>query len=214
MTNEQAVEGLDNEVRLLDCMGDDNTIVDAARVSTGTVTGKDAAKDAALIKFLASEDHWTPFEHVVFRFYIRCPIFVARQWFRHRIGSFNEASARYRMIKEEFWYPELEPKDRAEAEAITNLAYKFYRKLVDRADLGNTGRKRAREVARFILPQSMYTEFYWTVNLRSLANFVNLRTDEAAQFEIRQYAQQVARLAHERVPLAWEALGLWIATPN
>ena len=187
-------------------MGDDNTIVDAARVSTGTVTGKNPDKDLALIKFLASEGHWTPFEHVVFRFYIRCPIFVARQWFRHRIGSFNEASARYRVIKEEFWYPDLEPEDKAEAEAITNLAYKFYRKMVD----GAGDRKRAREVARFILPQSMYTEFYWTVNLRSLANFVNLRTDEAAQYEIREYAKEVAALAREIVPQAWKALDLWI----
>lgn len=200
MTQEQAV-------RLLDYMGSDTTIVEAARVSTGTETGKDVAKDLALIKFLASEGHWTPFEHVVFRFYIRCPIFVTRQWFRHRIGSFNEASARYRVVKEEFWYPELGPEDRAEAEAITALAYKFYHNLVDRAE--GAGRKRAREVARFILPQSMYTEFYWTVNLRSLANFVNLRTDDAAQYEMQQYAQQVARLAQERVPIAWEVLGLW-----
>jgi thymidylate synthase (FAD) len=186
-------------VRLDAAMADDLSVVNAARVSFARrKTAVDEA-DAGLIRFLMRDRHGTPFEHNAFRFHIRCPIFVAREWFRHRIGSFNEFSMRYAKAVDEFYLPEsddvrsqvgkpgaysFEPVDadlaeqtRKELQAVYEQAFRAYERLV--------GQGVARELARSVLPVGVYTEFFWTVNARSLMNFVSLRAADTAQREIR-----------------------------
>lgn len=204
-------------VRLVDAMGDDYTAVRAARVSYGQGL-KTPERDKGLIMYLMEHKHETPFEHIVFTFHVKAPIFVARQWFRHRIGSFNEISQRYTEIKEEeFYLPENirvnVPEDRQKAveihdERLLNLVreklndtfenlYRLYKELLE---LGV-----ARELARIVLPLSTYTQFYWTVNARSLMNFLNLRADSHAQWEIQRYALAIAEIFRERCPWTYEA---------
>lgn len=161
----------------------------------------------------------TPFEHNAFRFHIRSPLFVAREWFRHRVGSFNEFSMRYAKATDEFYLPEpgdvrtqvgkpgaysfepvspeLAETTRAELEAVYETAYAAYERLVE---LGV-----ARELARAAMPVGAYTEFYWTVNARSLMNFISLRTAETAQREIQRYAEAVERFLAERMPVTFAA---------
>ncbi|ABR31741.1 thymidylate synthase [Thermosipho melanesiensis] len=203
-------------LRLVDILGDDYSAVKAARVSYGKGI-KTPEKDKNLIFYLMEHKHETPFEHIVFTFHVKTPIFVARQWFRHRIGSFNEASLRYTELKDEFYLPdhirknivedkqkavrveELKLKEQA-LELIYNSiedSYKVYRKLLE---LGV-----AREMARIVLPMSSYTQFYWTVNARSLMNFLNLRADSHAQWEIQQYAIKIAKIFKEKCPWTFES---------
>ena len=161
----------------------------------------------------------TPFEHNSFRFHIRAPIFVAREWFRHRVGSFNEFSMRYAKATDEFYVPE--PEDvrtqvgkpgsysfepvspeiaettRDELRTVYEAAYETYEKLVE---LGV-----ARELARCVLPVGAYTEFYWTVNARALMNFLSLRAAETAQREIRRYAEACEVFLAERMPVTYAA---------
>lgn len=196
-------------VRLDDCMADDHSVVNAARVSFGKVKDGDeqlSEADAGLIKFLMRERHGTPFEHNSFRFHVKCPIFVAREWFRHRIGSFNEFSARYSEMPNEFYRPRLRDvrsqvgkpgaytfeafKNQEDAADVikaidsANLhAYGVYQSLIDKGV--------AKELARTVLPVGAFTQFYWTLNARSLMNFLSLRTDTNAQYEIREYAKLV-----------------------
>ncbi len=161
----------------------------------------------------------TPFEHNAFRYHVRCPIFVAREWFRHRIGSFNEFSMRYAEAKDEFYVPaaedvrtqvgkpgaytfdhvapELAASTRAELEASYAAAFGTYQRLVEQGV--------AREVARAVLPVGIYTEFYWTVNARALMNFVSLRNAEAAQREIRRFAEAVEELFADHMPVTHAA---------
>lgn len=161
----------------------------------------------------------TPFEHNAFRFHVRCPIFVAREWFRHRIGSFNEFSMRYAKATDDFYVPlpedvrsqvgkpgaySFEPVDdqlaattREELQAVYDTAYATYTRLVEQGV--------ARELARSVLPVGAYTEFYWTVNARALMNFVSLRAAETAQREIRRYAEACERFLAERMPITYEA---------
>jgi thymidylate synthase (FAD) len=165
------------------------------------------------------ERHGTPFEHNAFRFHIRTPIFVAREWFRHRIGSFNEFSMRYARATDDFYVPAPEdvrtqvgkpgaysfepvPDDvaettREELQQVYETAYAAYERLVE---LGV-----ARELARAALPVGAYTEFYWTVNARALMNFLSLRNAETAQREIRRYAEACERFLAERMPITYEA---------
>jgi thymidylate synthase (FAD) len=205
-------------IRLVDMMGDDMSVVRAARVSYGLGT-KGVEQDKKLIFYLMQHGHETPFEHVVYTFHVKAPIFVARQWFRHRIGSFNEISQRYTEIKEEeFYIPENVrvnvPEDRQKAVPVEDEEllkkvqdimkqkfendYKLYKELL------NMGI--ARELARIVLPLSTYTQFYWTVNLRSLINFLMLRIDEHAQYEIREYAKCILDIIKQTVPWTYEAL--------
>ncbi|MFL5934377.1 MAG: FAD-dependent thymidylate synthase [Gaiellaceae bacterium] len=161
----------------------------------------------------------TPFEHNAFRFHVRCPIFVAREWFRHRVGSFNEFSMRYARASDEFYVPEPEDvrtqvgkpgaytfeqvsdevaeETREKLQAVYEAAYRAYEELVE---LGV-----AREVARAALPVGAYTEFYWTVNARSLMNFISLRNSETAQREIRRYAEACERFLEEQMPVTYAA---------
>ena len=211
-------------VRLDSAMADDLSVANSARVSFAKSSTELTDADKGLINFLMRERHGTPFEHNAFRFHVKCPIFVAREWFRHRIGSFNEFSARYSEVPNEFFVPEpgevrrqtgkpgaytFEPvgKDVAEA-AIAKIeqanadAYGVYRELIDAGV--------AKELARAVLPVSMFTQFYWTVNARSLMNFLSLRMHETAQYDIRQYANAAFELAKECMPVtfdAWELNG-------
>ena len=197
-------------VRLVDHMGSDQRVVEAARVSTGTQSADDPERDRKLIFYLIEHGHGTPFEKVVFEFHVKCPLFVARQWFRHRIGSFNERSARYRKFEEEYFVPEpstipnvYTEEDLAAYREALHMSYTTYESLIAKATLSPDQRSRAREVWRGLLGTAYYTEFFWTVNLRSLMNFIKLRTHPTAQSEIRAYAAAVAEMAREVVPLSY-----------
>jgi thymidylate synthase (FAD) len=206
-------------VRLDDAMATDLSVVNGARVSFARHKTEMEEADAGLIRFLMRERHGTPFEHNAFRFHIRCPLFVAREWFRHRWGSFNEFSMRYARASDDFYVPEaddvrtqvgkpgaysFEPVDadvaeqtREELQGVYEAAFAAYERLVE---LGV-----ARELARAALPVGAYTEFYWTVNARALMNFLSLRAAEAAQREIRRYAEACERFFAERMPVTYEA---------
>ncbi|MBO8161538.1 MAG: FAD-dependent thymidylate synthase [Thermosipho sp. (in: Bacteria)] len=208
---------LDNGfIRLVDMMGNDYAAVKAARVSYGSGL-KTPERDKKLIFYLMEHGHETPFEHIVFTFHAKAPIFVARQWFRHRIGSFNEASLRYTELKDEFYLPDhIRKNDKTDKQMATIIennelknkalklienafenSYKIYKELLDMGI--------AREMARIVLPMSSYTQFYWTVNARSLMNFLNLRADSHAQWEIQQYAKSIAKIFKQKCPWTYEA---------
>jgi len=205
-------------IRLVDMMGDDMSIVRAARVSHG-LGSKGVEQDRKLIFYLMRHNHETPFEHVVYTFHVKTPLFVARQWFRHRIGSFNEISQRYTEVKEEEFYIPVNvrinvPEDKQKAVPVEDTEllkkvqdimkqkfeedYKLYKELLDMGI--------ARELARIVLPLATYTQFYWTVNLRSLINFLLLRIDYHAQYEIREYAKCILDVIKQTVPWTYEAL--------
>jgi len=206
-------------VRLDAVMADDLSVVNAARVSFARHKDAMDASDEGLIRFLLRERHGTPFEHNSFRFHIRCPIFVAREWFRHRIGSFNEFSMRYAKATDEFYVPahedvrtqvgkpgaytfetvepELAESTRETLESVYRTAYAAYEELVEAGV--------AREIARCVLPVGAYTEFFWTVNARALMNFVSLRAAGTAQREIRRYAEAVESFLAEKMPVTYEA---------
>jgi thymidylate synthase (FAD) len=200
-------------------MADDLSVVNGARVSFARHKAEMDDSDVGLIKFLMRDRHGTPFEHNAFRFHIRAPIFVAREWFRHRIGSFNEFSMRYARATDEFYVPAAEDvrtqvgkpgaysfdpvsddvaeTTRQELQQVYDAAYAAYER---RVELGV-----ARELARAALPVGAYTEFYWTINARALMNFLSLRNAETAQREIRRYAEACERFLAERMPVTYEA---------
>lgn len=206
-------------VTLVDMMGDDSRVLDAARVSTGA-SSKGEDKDRRLINYLMKNRHHTPFEKIVFEWHIRCPIFVARQWMRHRIGSYNEESARYRELEFDVFRPaewRKQAKDNhqgsseekfnnvesAQLDCILEESYRkaenVYHTLLEAGV--------AREIARTVLPMGTYTEFYWTVNMRALMNFISLRDHPHAQWEIQQYAKAIREIVKEtnKTPMSWEA---------
>ena len=206
-------------VRLDDAMADDLSVVNGARVSFARRKLEMDASDEGLIRFLMRDRHGSPFEHNAFRFHIRCPIFVAREWFRHRIGSFNEFSMRYAKATDDFYLPEaadvrsqvgkpgaysfepvsdeLAAQAREELQAVYDQAFDAYERLVEAGV--------ARELARAVMPVGAYTQFYWTVNARALMNFVSLRNSEFAQLEIRRFAEAVEIFFAERMPLTHAA---------
>jgi thymidylate synthase (FAD) len=206
-------------VRLDDAMASDLSVVNAARVSFARRKEELEPEDEGLIGFLMRNRHGSPFEHNAFRFHVRCPIFVMREWIRHRWSSFNEFSMRYAQATDDFYLPAagdvrrqvgkpgsysfepVEPETaesvRGEIEAANESAYATYRRLVEAGV--------ARELARTVLPVSAYTEFYWTVNARSIMNFLSLRNSEAAQREIRRFAEVIEDIFAERMPLTHAA---------
>jgi thymidylate synthase (FAD) len=217
---ENTIELLDHGfVRLDGAMADDLSVVNGARVSFARRKDEMDASDEGLIRFLMRDRHGSPFEHNAFRFHVRCPIFVAREWFRHRIGSFNEFSMRYAKATDDFYVPEpedvrtqvgkpgaytFEPVDeelaeetRRELEALYEQAYATYARLVEKGV--------ARELARSVMPVGSYTQFYWTVNARALMNFVSLRNSEFAQLEIRRYAEAVEAFFAREMPVTHAA---------
>ncbi len=219
-TPEHTIRVLDHGfVRLDDAMADDLSVVNGARVSFATRKTEMSEADEGLIRFLMRDRHGSPFEHNAFRFHVRTPIFVAREWFRHRIGSFNEFSMRYAKATEDFYVPEVEDvrsqvgkpgaysfepvsdelaeQARAEIQAVYEQAFGTYTRLVEAGV--------ARELARAVMPVGAYTQFYWTVNARALMNFVSLRNSEFAQREIRRYAEAVEALFAEKMPFTHAA---------
>lgn len=205
-----------SEIKLIDIMGNDSSIVQAARVSYGKGT-KTLREDAGLIRYLMQHEHMTPFEMCEYKFYIKCPVFVMRQMVRHRTASINEYSQRYSEVPEEFYIPaEVRRQatvnrqgsgdiiDELTATNFTNflkncthIIYKTYISFLERGV--------SRETARLMLGLNTYTQFYWKVNLRNLLHFIKLRLDSHAQWEIRQYAKILSTYVKEQNPLAWEA---------
>jgi thymidylate synthase (FAD) len=206
-------------VRLVDYMGDDAAIVAAARVSYGAGT-KTVRSDRGLIRYLMRHRHTTPFEMVELKFHIKAPIFVERQWMRHRTASVNSVSGRYSEMPEEFYLPspdairpqsasnrqgradepfpeEVAERAIAEWRAGQQAVYATYRAQLD---AGMT-----RELARIGLPLALYTEWYWKINLHNCFHFLSLRLDAHAQEEIRAYAQAIARCARAVAPVAYAA---------
>ena len=206
-------------VRLDAAMASDLSVVNAARVSFARRKETLDESDEGLIRFLMREQHATPFEHSVFRFHVRAPIFVVREWVRHRWSSFNEFSMRYAKATDDFYLPEpgdvrtqlgkpgsyaFEPVEpevadaaREELQAVYDASFAAYERLME---LGV-----ARELARLVMPVGAYTEFYWTVNARSLMNFVSLRAAETAQREIRRYADACEHFFAEHMPVTHAA---------
>jgi len=202
------------QVKLVDSMGSDSSIVQAARVSYSGGT-KSVNDDRGLIRYLMRHRHNTPFEMVEFKFWVKCPIFVARQWLRHRTASVNEVSARYSILPEEFFLPEhlrFQSKNNKQGgeeemtgdeflilkqKASCDMAFHTYSELLSKGC--------SRELARSHLPVSTYTEFFWKMDLHNLFHFLSLRLDSHAQKEIRDLAQQVYDLIKPIVPLSCEA---------
>ena len=207
-------------VRLVDSMPRyqneaDHAIVQAARVSYGAGT-KSVSDDRALIRYLMRHKHTTPFEMVEFKFHIKAPIYVARQWLRHRTASVNELSARYSVVQDDFFLPEELRKQAtargqggeepygegssnllAKQKASCDLAFHTYDELISKGV--------SRELARAHLPQCTFTEFYWKINLHNLLHFLELRIDDHAQKEIRDLAKQVYELIKPLCPMTCEA---------
>lgn len=208
-------------VRLVDSMPrgvneGDAAVVQAARVSYGAGT-KSVSDDRALIRYLMRHKHTTPFEMVEFKFHIKAPIYIARQWLRHRTASVNELSARYSVVQDDFFLPdELRKQATARGQggeesldsstsanlllkqkAACDLAFHTYDELISKGV--------SRELARAHLPQCTFTEFYWKINLHNLLHFLELRIDDHAQKEIRDLAKQVYELIKPIVPMTCEA---------
>lgn len=206
-------------VGLVDHMGDDAAVVEAARVSYQTGT-KTTRTDRALIRYLMRHRHTTPFEMCEIKLHIRAPIFVIRQWARHRTASTNEESARYSEINDLFFMPGLDAlaaqstsnkqgrqtnvfdpesgrRIQHGIEYVNNISYGEYQ--------GMLGQNLARELARIVLPLNTYSSFYWKCNLHNMLHFLNLRTDPHAQQEIRDYANAILGLIEPLFPLTVEA---------
>ena len=220
--NEQpkdAIKCLDKGfVRLVDSMGGDDAIVQSARVSYGKGTSK-VSQDRGLIRYLMRHRHTTPFEMVEFKFHCKMPIFVARQWVRHRTANINEYSLRYSEARDEFYYPE---PDNIEFQSALNKqgrmgavdselkqkVQRYFKEISERSfeiysELNEAGV--ARELARAVLPVNLYTEWYWKNDLHNLLHFIGLRSDGHAQYEIRVFSDAMASFVKEVAPFAWEA---------
>ena len=217
-------------VRVIDYMGDDSAVVQAARVSYGRGTKK-ITQDRGLLRYLLRHRHSTPFEMCEIKFHVKLPIFVARQWIRHRTANVNEYSARYSILDREFYLPAAghlaaqshsnrQGRDQvlegAEAEQVMALlkrdaeqCYDTYEHILNEAENGERAdparQGLARELARMNLPVNFYTQWYWKVDLHNLLHFLSLRTDPHAQYEIRVYAEAMLEAVKRWVPLTFEA---------
>lgn len=217
-------------VRCIDYMGDDSSVAQAARVSYGKGT-KTANEDEGLIRYLMRHEHMTPFEMCEVKFHVKLPIFVARQWIRHRTANVNEMSARYSILDKEFYIPEvknisaqsnnnkqgrgeaLDFEDAVDARNILHTSaeanFVDYYTLLNQDDdgeiLDGTSTGIARELARNVLPLSTYTQWYWKVDVRNLLGFLRLRSDPHAQFEIRAYADVMLGIVEKWMPMTYKA---------
>lgn len=220
---ENKIDVLDHGfVRLVDSMGSDLSVVRAARVSYDAAwrAGEDKGSDERLIKYLWDNKHTTPFESVTFTFEVKAPIFVIRQWHRHRTWSYNELSARYRELPEEFYTPQpeaigtqnkynkqmrdIDTKPKFDPYYIASFmqeqnkaSFKAYKRMIDAGV--------PRELARSVLPLSTYTHMFATVNLLNLLKFLKLRNHDHAQYEIRVYAEAIEKLIEPVVPVVMKA---------
>ena len=237
---EKKVNVLDHGfVQLLDVMGSDQAIVDAARLSVSGEGVKTVSENTGLIRYLMRHYHWTPFEMVEMKFMMKMPIFVARQFVRHRTANINEMSARYSELPEEYYVPKAEDvcfqakknkQGRAEAadartadlvrrelEVDAAHAFRIYHAFLGREESRPSGwgfsdirpiiegGGIARELARINLPLSAYTQWVWKCDLRNIFNFLRLRMDPHAQMEIRVFADAMAQMVKQVVPIAYEA---------
>jgi thymidylate synthase (FAD) len=219
----EAVPVLDHGfVRVVDYMGDDSAIVQAARVSYGQGT-KHARDDSGLIRYLMRHWHSTPFEMCEIKLHVKLPVFVARQWIRHRTANVNEYSARYSILDREFYIPAPDalaaqsdvnnqgrgavlegPEAQRVLETLKASASRCYDEY--EAMLSQEGQQGlARELARMNLPMNIYTQWYWKTDLHNLMHFLRLRADAHAQYEIRVYAEAICELVKAWVPATWAA---------
>ena len=209
-------------VRVIDYMGDDAAICQAARVSYGKGT-KSVSNDEGLIRYLMRHWHSTPFEMCEVKLHVKLPVFVARQWIRHRTANVNEYSARYSILDREFYIPAAEhlaaqsevnnqgrgaALEGEEAARVLEIlkgdsarCYDNYEQMI--GDEGQSGL--ARELARMNLPANIYTQWYWKVDLHNLFHFLRLRADAHAQYEIRVYAEEMCKIVADWVPFAYKA---------
>ena len=221
----EAVFRSDVTVELIQSMGTDESVVRAARVSTGTFEGWDSAKDPGLINYLMRDRHGSPFEHNAFTFYVEAPIFVFREFMRHRIASYNEESGRYKELSPVFYVPGEDRKLKqigkpgaytfvdgdysqkvqvpAEMKRVYSESYKAYSRMLEMGV--------AREVARAVLPVSIYSSMYVTMNARSMMNFLSLRTTREGthfpsfpQREIEMVAEKMEEFFAEKMPITYE----------
>ena len=227
----QPLEVLDHGfVRVIDYMGDDSAVVQAARVSYGKGTKK-VTEDAGLIKYLMRHRHSTPFEMCEIKFHVKLPIFVARQWIRHRMANVNEYSARYSILDREFYVPApaqlgaqavvnrqgrgdvLEGEEAAGVLALlrrdSEAVYDHYEEMLNQREDGTTidpsRQGLARELARMNLTLNYYTQWYWKADLHNLLHFLSLRADPHAQYEIRVYADAMLDVVRRWVPAVYDA---------
>jgi thymidylate synthase (FAD) len=214
-------------VRVIDYMGDDAAVVQAARVSYGRGT-KRVSEDQGLINYLMRHRHTTPFEMCEIKFHVKLPIFVARQWIRHRTANINEYSARYSILDKEFYIPGAEhlgeqtttngqgrgePLEQAAAQRVLDLlraeaerAYAGYAELLNEDGTAKPERPGlARELARMNLSLNFYTQWYWKTDLHNLMHFLSLRADPHAQYEIRAYAEKMLEILARWVPMTHAA---------
>ncbi|WP_017277516.1 FAD-dependent thymidylate synthase [Sinorhizobium meliloti] len=217
-------------VRVIDYMGDDAAVIQAARVSYGRGTKK-ISEDRGLIRYLMRHSHSTPFEMAEIKLHVKLPIFVARQWVRHRTASLNEYSARYSILDREFYIPETtqiaeqsksnrqgrgSTVDEGQAARVMALLkddaernYNNYAWMINEDERGETVDQNrsslARELARINLTLNTYTQWYWKINLHNLLHFLRLRADPHAQYEIRVYADEILKIVASWVPLTHEA---------
>ena len=214
-------------IRVIDYMGDDAAICQAARVSYGKGT-KSVQNDEGLIRYLMRHWHSTPFEMCEIKLHVKLPVFVARQWIRHRTANVNEYSARYSILDREFYIPQ--PDQLAAQSTINNQGrgaaltaeesarvleilkgdaartYDHYEEMIGEVDQnGDPKQGLARELARMNLPANIYTQWYWKVDLHNLFHFLRLRADAHAQYEIRVYADAICKVVADWVPAAYGA---------
>ncbi len=217
-------------IRVVDYMGDDSAIVQAARVSYGKGT-KQVSKDAGLIRYLMRHWHTTPFEMCELKLHVKLPMFVARQWIRHRTANVNEYSARYSVLDREFYIPneaqlaaQSTINNQGRGETLTgeeaeqalkwlredaDQCYDHYQAMLNEDPAGNTldesKQGLARELARMNLPVNAYTQWYWKIDLHNLFHFLHLRADPHAQYEIRVYADAIFEVVKKWLPIAAQA---------
>ena len=217
-------------VRVVDYMGDDTSIVQSARVSYGKGTKK-VSTDSGLIKYLMRHRHSTPFEMCEIKYHIKLPIFIARQWIRHRTANVNEYSARYSIMDKEFYVPERQNLaaqstnnrqgrgdliNGKQADSILKILkedaernYQHYEEMLnekyDGSIIDDSKKGLARELARMNLTLNSYTQWYWKTDLLNLLNFLALRADSHAQFEIREYASTMLNTVKKWVPITYDA---------
>lgn len=224
----------DVTVKLIDSMGDDMSVVRAARVSTGTGLGESAERDGGLIRYLMQQKHGSPFEHNAFTFYVEAPIFVFREFQRHRIASYNEESGRYKKLEPVFYIPNRGRKlqqvgkagyytfedgtdfqHKVVVQSLASTSVEAYSKYERMLELGI-----AREVAREVLPLNIYSSMYVTMNARALMNFLSLRVNKTdaiypsfPQREIEMVAEQMETLWAEKMPITYKAFHAagWVA---
>lgn len=216
-------------IRFIECMGNDKSVVNAARISSNygeslsdipEDNAKDANRDRRLIRFLMKHKHTSPFEMCEFKIHVKAPMFIARQWVRHRTANYNEYSARYSEMSHQFYYPSQEMMQRQSELNMqmsdgTTFDTQTYNDMIDAMKKENASNWSlyehllaqgvARETARGVLPVSIYTEFYWKIDAHNLMHFLNLRCKPEAQQEIRKYALVILDFFQQWLPMTHEA---------